>query len=57
MEEKEQTIEEHAREQQVASSILAAVMQAEQWAAGKTVTETAFKAAVKSFLSAPMGRY
>lgn len=57
MEEHEQTIEEHAKQQQVTPSILAAVMQAEQWAAGKTVTETAFKEAVHRFLSAPMGRY
>jgi hypothetical protein len=53
----ERTIEEHAKQQRVAPSILAAVMQAEQWAVGKTVTETAFKDAVNRFLSAPMGRY
>lgn len=50
------TIEEHARRQGVAPSILAAVMQSEGWANGKKTSETLFKGAVNAFLNAPIGR-
>jgi hypothetical protein len=48
-------VEEHAKRQDVAPSILAAVMQSEGWRAGKKITETAFKDAVSAFVGAPIG--
>jgi hypothetical protein len=49
-------VEEHAKRLGVAPSILAAVMQSQNWAAGKKITEAVFKDAVSAFLGAPMGR-
>ncbi|MCL2608509.1 MAG: hypothetical protein FWD94_01200 [Treponema sp.] len=49
------TVEEHAKAAGVDPATLAAVMQAKKWAAGKTVPETEFKAAVGEFLGAAMG--
>jgi hypothetical protein len=49
------TIEEHAKRQDTPPSILAAIMQFQNWAAGKRVSEQAFKDAVNAFLGAPIG--
>jgi hypothetical protein len=49
------SIEEHAEKLKEGKPILAAVMQAEKWAAGKKVTEDVFKTAVDAFLNGPMG--
>jgi hypothetical protein len=48
------SIEEHAEKLKVGKPIVAAVMQAEGWAAGKRVTEAVFKTAIDTFLNAPM---
>jgi hypothetical protein len=50
------TVEEHAKQQGVAPSVFAAVMQSKGWAAGKRTTKAAFKLAVSAFLGAPMRR-
>jgi hypothetical protein len=47
-------IEEHAKKSGVSPSVLAAVMQARQWAAGKKVDETVFNEAVTAFLGGSM---
>ncbi|MDR2807761.1 MAG: hypothetical protein LBB43_02005 [Spirochaetaceae bacterium] len=48
------TIEEHAKRQGSAPSILAAVMQFEGWACGKKIAEDEFKRAINAFLSSPI---
>ena len=48
-------VEELAKRQNIADPIFVAVLQSEQWVSGKKVTETVFKAAVETFLNAPMG--
>jgi hypothetical protein len=49
-----QTIEEYAEKFKTGKPILAAIMEAEGWAAGKKVTEEVFKTAVETFLNGPM---
>ncbi|MDR2784812.1 MAG: hypothetical protein LBB83_02740 [Treponema sp.] len=49
-----QTIEEYAKTLKTGKPILAAIMEAERWAAGKKVTEDVFKTAVDTFLNGPM---
>ncbi len=48
-------IEEHAARLYIAAPIFAAVMQAQNWAAGKKVEKIEFEKAVKAFLSNPIG--
>ena len=48
------TIEEHRKNLNVSAPVFAAVMQDQNWAAGKKVPEAAFKNAIKAFLGAPM---
>jgi len=48
-------IEEHAKKAGIDTATLAAVMQSEKWAVGKSVPKTEFKAAVGKFLGASMG--
>jgi len=48
-------IEQHAKDAGIDPATLAAVMQSEKWAAGKSVPKTEFKAAVEKFLGASMG--
>jgi hypothetical protein len=49
------SIEEHAEKLKVGKPVFAALIQSESWAAGKKVTEAAFKAAINAFLNAPTG--
>jgi hypothetical protein len=49
------TVEEHARQQGVAPSIFAAVMQSKNWAYGRKTSEAVFKDAVDAFLGVSMG--
>jgi hypothetical protein len=49
------SIEEHAKAMKVATSVFAAVMQAQGWASGKAVSEETFKEAIQAFLDGPMG--
>lgn len=49
------TIEEHRKNLNIGSPVFAAVMQAQNWAAGKKIPEAQFKEAVEAFLGAPMG--
>jgi hypothetical protein len=49
------TVEEHAKAAVVSAPVVAAVMQAQNWAAGKQVERCVFEDAVKAFLNAPIG--
>jgi hypothetical protein len=49
------TVEDHAERGALPASVFAAVMQAQNWAAGKRVPAEEFKQAVDAFLKAPMG--
>jgi hypothetical protein len=49
------TVEDHAKQEAVPASVFAAVMQTQNWAAGKKVTAEDFKKAVDAFLKAPIG--
>jgi hypothetical protein len=49
------TVEEIAKTRNVSAPVFAAVMQANNWAAGKKVPVAVFEEAVKGFLGAPMG--
>ena len=48
-------VEEHAAALQIAEPVFAAVMQAQNWAAGKKVEKNEFEKAVNAFLNAPIG--
>lgn len=48
-------IEEHAKTLNVAAPVFAAVIQAQNWAAGKKVEKSEFERAVKDFLGSPTG--
>lgn len=48
-------VEEHAANLQVSAPVFQAVMQAQNWAAGKKVEKTEFEKAVNAFLNAPIG--
>ena len=48
-------VEEHAAQLQVSAPVFQAVMQAQNWAAGKKVEKTEFEKAVNAFLNAPIG--
>lgn len=48
-------IEEHAVNLQISAPVFQAVMQAQNWAAGKKVEKTEFEKAVNAFLNAPIG--
>lgn len=48
-------IEEHAVSLQISAPVFQAVMQAQNWAAGKKVEKTEFEKAVNAFLNAPIG--
>jgi hypothetical protein len=48
-------VEDHAKREAVPASVFAAVMQTQNWAAGKKVTAEDFKKAVDAFLKAPIG--
>lgn len=48
-------IEEHAVRLQISAPVFQAVMQAQNWAAGKKVEKTEFEKAVNAFLNAPIG--
>ena len=48
-------IEEHAANLQISAPVFQAVMQAQNWAAGKKVEKTEFEKAVNAFLNAPIG--
>ncbi|MBN2536381.1 MAG: hypothetical protein JXB88_26090 [Spirochaetales bacterium] len=49
------TIEEHAKQFNLAAPVFAGVMEQSKWFAGKRITETEFKKAVEAFLNAPQG--
>ena len=49
------TVEEHRENLDVDAPIFEAVMQSQNWAAGKRILEADFKKAVDAFLKAPMG--
>jgi hypothetical protein len=49
------TVEELAKTRNVGAPVFAAVMQANNWAAGKKVPVAVFEQAVKGFLDGPMG--
>ena len=48
-------VEEHAANLQVPATVFQAVMQAQNWAAGKKVEKNEFEKAVNAFLNAPIG--
>ena len=48
-------VEEHATNLQVPAPVIQAVMQAQNWAAGKKVEKNEFEKAVNAFLNAPIG--
>ena len=48
-------VEEHAAALQISAPVFQAVMQAQNWAAGKKVEKTEFEKAVNAFLNAPIG--
>ena len=48
-------VEEHAVNLQVPAPVFQAVMQAQNWAAGKKVEKNEFEKAVNAFLNAPIG--
>jgi hypothetical protein len=48
-------VEDHAKAAGVSAPVFAAVMQAQNWAAGKQVERGVFENAVKAFLNAPIG--
>ena len=48
-------VEEHAANLQVSTPVFQAVMQAQNWAAGKKVEKNEFEKAVNAFLNAPIG--
>lgn len=48
-------VEEHAVSLQISAPVFQAVMQAQNWAAGKKVEKNEFEEAVNAFLNAPMG--
>ena len=48
-------VEEHAANLQISAPVFQAVMQAQNWAAGKKVEKAEFEKAVKAFLNAPIG--
>lgn len=48
-------VEEHAANLQISAPVFQAVMQAQNWAAGKKVEKTEFEKAVNAFLNAPIG--
>jgi len=48
-------VEEHAANLQVSAPVFQAVMQAQNWAAGKKVEKNEFEKAVNAFLNAPIG--
>jgi hypothetical protein len=48
------TVEEHRESTKTPASVFAAVMQANNWYAGKKVTAEEFKSAVEAFLGAPI---
>lgn len=48
-------VEEHAANLQISAPVFQAVMQAQNWAAGKKVEKTEFEKAVNAFLNAPTG--
>ena len=48
-------VEEHAVNLQISAPVFQAVMQAQNWAAGKKVEKTEFEKAVNAFLNAPIG--
>jgi hypothetical protein len=48
------TVEEHRESTKTPASVFAAVMQANNWGAGKKVTAEEFKGAVEAFLGAPI---
>ena len=48
-------VEEHAANLQISAPVFQAVMQAQNWAAGKKVEKTEFEKAVNAFLNAPRG--
>ena len=48
-------VEEHAANLQISAPVFQAVMQAQNWAAGKEVENTEIEKAVNAFLNAPIG--
>ena len=48
-------VEEHAASLQISAPVFQAVMQAQNWAAGKKVEKSEFEKAVNAFLNAPIG--
>lgn len=48
-------VEEHAANLQISAPVFQAVMQAQNWAAGKKVEKSEFEKAVNAFLNAPIG--
>ena len=48
-------VEEHAANLQISAPVFQAVLQAQNWAAGKKVETTEFEKAVNAFLNAPIG--
>jgi hypothetical protein len=47
------TVEEYAKTMKTPASVLAAVVQSRDWAAGKRISAEEFKTAVEAFLKAP----